>query len=448
MLTSPTPSSSPSRITSSPSLSSEPFTVPTFEPQPSPDAEYHVPTPNESPLHAVHSHGNDEVDADVVHDTTEERQPEDSTAGITVSTTPINICTDRETRSTAGRVVYGRRSKEERKDKGKAIMTEPEPEKKSKKLLEQERLGLEEAIRLQEQADEEERAQVARDEEIARQLLALDEERATSEPKTTKDIDWNDSSVQKYWDLKNKPKSEAQATKNMIVYLKNQSNYKMKDFEGMSYDEIRPIFEKVWDFNHNFVPMDLEIEKEKKKPAEFQEIEEEQIEKDTSKKTTGKEEISFLEDEQEIRVPREDVAVNVDSLSYKVSNCGLEDLHFTSVVGVIQAGQRAGRSHSADCKNWNCQHKHTERISSKSRNEIKEARHLEEIHVTWAHLEKKQKRLRLYTKYLEEPRITERKDGVTSIKRRCRDLQSDDVKDFMVASEHSSLKEDLESSTW
>ncbi|GJT91655.1 putative ribonuclease H-like domain-containing protein [Tanacetum coccineum] len=43
---SPTPSSSPSRITSSPSLSSEPFTAPTFEPQPSPDAEYHVPTPN------------------------------------------------------------------------------------------------------------------------------------------------------------------------------------------------------------------------------------------------------------------------------------------------------------------------------------------------------------------------------------------------------------------
>ncbi|GJS13154.1 hypothetical protein Tco_0407626 [Tanacetum coccineum] len=57
---SPTPSSSPSRITSSPSLSSEPSTKPTFEPQTSPDAEYHVPTPNESPLHAVHSHGSDE----------------------------------------------------------------------------------------------------------------------------------------------------------------------------------------------------------------------------------------------------------------------------------------------------------------------------------------------------------------------------------------------------
>ncbi|GJY41747.1 hypothetical protein Tco_0429017 [Tanacetum coccineum] len=275
MLTSPTPSSSPSRITSSPSLSSEPSTEPTFEPQPSPDAEYHVPSPNESPLHAVHSHGSDEgslklielmnlvtklserigvleddlkrtkqtysaaftklilrikkldvlnqdweskervarvvlsedeeddsskqgridedpntyfhqddeVDDDVVHDTAEERQPEDSTAGIEISTAPINDNTASESLSTAG--------KETRKYKGKAIMTEPEPEKKSKKLLEQERLGLEEVIRLQEQVDEEERAQIARDEEIARQLLALDEKRATSEPKTTKDIDWN-----------------------------------------------------------------------------------------------------------------------------------------------------------------------------------------------------------------------------------------------------------------
>ncbi|GJY46156.1 hypothetical protein Tco_0435219 [Tanacetum coccineum] len=117
------------------------------------------------------------------------KQPEDSTVGITVSTAPINVSTARETHSIAGRVVYGRRSKKARKDKDKAIMTEPEHEKKSKKLLEQERLGLEEAIRLQEQVDKEERAQIARDEEIARQLLALDEERVTTETKTIKDID-------------------------------------------------------------------------------------------------------------------------------------------------------------------------------------------------------------------------------------------------------------------
>ncbi|GKB08672.1 hypothetical protein Tco_0836984, partial [Tanacetum coccineum] len=70
-------------------------------------------------------------DDEVVHDqdTAEEGQLEDSTTGITVSTAPINISTARETHSTAGRVIYGRSCKEARKDKGKAIMTEPEPKK-------------------------------------------------------------------------------------------------------------------------------------------------------------------------------------------------------------------------------------------------------------------------------------------------------------------------------
>ncbi|GJQ94522.1 hypothetical protein Tco_0005661 [Tanacetum coccineum] len=60
----------------------------------------------------------------------------------------INDNTASESLSTAG--------KETRKYKGKAIMTEPEPEKKSKKLLEQERLGLEEAIRFIRNKKEEE----------------------------------------------------------------------------------------------------------------------------------------------------------------------------------------------------------------------------------------------------------------------------------------------------
>ncbi|GJR77265.1 hypothetical protein Tco_0089630 [Tanacetum coccineum] len=53
-----------------------------------------------------------------------------------------------------------------------------------------------------------------------------------------------------------KPKTIAQARRNMIKYLKNQGNYKINDFKGMSYNDIRPIFEKVWDFNQNIVPMD------------------------------------------------------------------------------------------------------------------------------------------------------------------------------------------------
>ncbi|GJU37214.1 hypothetical protein Tco_1185568 [Tanacetum coccineum] len=244
--------------------------------QPSPRAEQHIPTPHDSPLHAVHSHGSDEgslklneltnlvtklsdrvavleddlrktkktyaltklilrvkklearvkigksrkrakvvlseddedveddsskqgrklSDAEVQEKTSTETEPiiqevtpteviqdqgssekgsdKVSTVGATkgtasevpvVSTAEVNISTDE------GTVTYRRRSKKKRtrKDKGKAIMTEPKPKKKSKKELEQESLSFAEAIRLQEQMDEEQRAHIARDEEIARQ---------------------------------------------------------------------------------------------------------------------------------------------------------------------------------------------------------------------------------------------------------------------------------------
>ncbi|GJW62384.1 putative ribonuclease H-like domain-containing protein, partial [Tanacetum coccineum] len=53
---------------------------------------------------------------------------------------------EKEVSTAAENLVYIRRSAEKKKDKGKGIMTEPEPEKKTKKQLEQERLGHEEAL--------------------------------------------------------------------------------------------------------------------------------------------------------------------------------------------------------------------------------------------------------------------------------------------------------------
>nr|GEW87420.1 hypothetical protein [Tanacetum cinerariifolium] len=41
-----------------------------------------------------------------------------------------------------------------------------------------------------------------------------------------------------------KPQTEAPARKNMMVYMKNMAGFKMDFFKGMSYDNIRPIFEK------------------------------------------------------------------------------------------------------------------------------------------------------------------------------------------------------------
>ncbi|GJS91395.1 hypothetical protein Tco_0774031 [Tanacetum coccineum] len=111
-------------------------------------------------------------------DTTNEEVPIVSTAVVDISTV-------------GGIVTYVRRSveKRSRQDKGKAKMFEEEPKKKSKKELEQERLSYAKAIRLEEEINEEQRAQIARDEEIARQWDEEERKRAMDEAKTTKKID-------------------------------------------------------------------------------------------------------------------------------------------------------------------------------------------------------------------------------------------------------------------
>ncbi|GJU01245.1 hypothetical protein Tco_1111583 [Tanacetum coccineum] len=123
--------------------------------------------------------------------------------------------------STAGgTATYSRRSAEKRKDKGK-VMIEEEPKKKSKRSLSK-KDDYAEALRLEEQMNEEQRAQIARDAEIARQWEEEEKKKAMDEAKTAKVIDWNDPSVIRYHSLKMKPKSIAQARRNMIKYLKNQ----------------------------------------------------------------------------------------------------------------------------------------------------------------------------------------------------------------------------------
>nr|GEV15979.1 hypothetical protein [Tanacetum cinerariifolium] len=62
-----------------------------------------------------------------------------------------------------------------------------------------------------------------------------------------------DNAVLRYQALKRKPQTEAQARKNMIVYLKNMAGFKMNYFKGMSYDAIRLIFKKYFNLNVAFL---------------------------------------------------------------------------------------------------------------------------------------------------------------------------------------------------
>nr|GEU74687.1 retrovirus-related Pol polyprotein from transposon TNT 1-94 [Tanacetum cinerariifolium] len=54
-------------------------------------------------------------------------------------------------------------------------------------------------------------------------------------------------------EIMRKPQIEAQARKNMMIYLRNMAGFKMDYFKGMSYDDIRPIFEKYFNSNVAFL---------------------------------------------------------------------------------------------------------------------------------------------------------------------------------------------------
>nr|GFB13995.1 hypothetical protein [Tanacetum cinerariifolium] len=119
-------------------------------------------------------------------------------------------------------LVYIRRSAKKRKDKGKAIMKKDKSvKKKSKNQLEQERIGHEEAIRLQEQIFKEERQRIARDAEIAKQLqkaIAAD---------SAHDNDCNDPIVLRYHALQNRSFSVAEQFAKEVSEKKDDSSSKL-----------------------------------------------------------------------------------------------------------------------------------------------------------------------------------------------------------------------------
>nr|GEZ19984.1 hypothetical protein [Tanacetum cinerariifolium] len=69
----------------------------------------------------------------------------------------------------------------------------------------------------------------------------------------SKKKDKEDPFVQRYQVMKKRPQTEAQARKNMITYLKNVAGFRLDYFKGMSYDDIRLIFEAKFNSNIAFL---------------------------------------------------------------------------------------------------------------------------------------------------------------------------------------------------
>nr|GEV92758.1 putative ribonuclease H-like domain-containing protein [Tanacetum cinerariifolium] len=66
-------------------------------------------------------------------------------------------------------------------------------------------------------------------------------------------IEHDEAYGREYQALKRKPQTKAQARKNMMIYLRNMAGFKMDYFKGMSYDDIRLIFEKKFKSNMAFL---------------------------------------------------------------------------------------------------------------------------------------------------------------------------------------------------
>nr|GEU49525.1 hypothetical protein [Tanacetum cinerariifolium] len=192
------------------------------------------------------------------------------------------------------------------KDKGKGIMIEESKPLKKKK-------------------------QVDMDEEYARKLHA----------EINKDIDWDvaidhvkqkakeDPTVQRYQVMKRKPQIEAQARKNMIMYLKNVAGFRLDYFKGMSYDDIRLIFEVKFNSNVEFLLKTKEQMKEEERRA-LQSINETPAQK-AAKRRKLNEEVEDLKRHLEI-VPDEDddVYTKATPLARKVPDVDYEIIHLNN----------------------------------------------------------------------------------------------------------------------
>nr|GEY49818.1 hypothetical protein [Tanacetum cinerariifolium] len=62
-----------------------------------------------------------------------------------------------------------------------------------------------------------------------------------------------DPAIKRYQAMKRKSQTEAQARKNMMMYLMNVVGLKFDYFKGMSYDDIRPIFKAKFNLNVDFL---------------------------------------------------------------------------------------------------------------------------------------------------------------------------------------------------
>ncbi|GKC60099.1 hypothetical protein Tco_1087697 [Tanacetum coccineum] len=226
------------------------------------------------------------------------------------------------------------------KDKGKAIMTESEPEQTKTKLQQRQEIACYKAVvRLQEQLDEEERQRIARvreeassfnieewediqatieaDEEPAQRIQAEEREKY-SEAEKARLLAELINQGKKYFaqqraeERRNKPLTQAQQRTYMSNYIKHMGSHTLQQLKRLSFDKLKALFETIMRRVQTFHPIESEGDKavpelttgSSKRDAEV-ELDHEGSKKQKTNEASGS--VQEQLEEEETDLPQEDL---------------------------------------------------------------------------------------------------------------------------------------------
>nr|GEV09056.1 xylulose kinase-1 [Tanacetum cinerariifolium] len=115
------------------------------------------------------------------------------------------------------------------------------------------------------------------------------------------------NNIRKYQNLKKKPVSVAQASNNMIIYLKNIAGYKIEHFREMTYEKVRPIFEREYKKVQTLYKPDKDVEEPNKKKLADETLLQESFKKLRAAKVSGSESTQEIQSNDLKEMAEEDV---------------------------------------------------------------------------------------------------------------------------------------------
>nr|GEV21726.1 hypothetical protein [Tanacetum cinerariifolium] len=158
-----------------------------------------------------------------------------------------------------------------------------------------------------------------------KQHVEMDEEYARKlHEELNQDIDWSvaidhvkqkakeDPYVKRYQVINKRPQTEAQARRNMIMYLKNVAGFRLDYFKGISFGNIRLIFEAKFNSNMKFL-LKTKIQMEEEENRAIESINETPAQKAAKRRKLNKE-VEDLKQHLEI-MPNEDNDVYIEATS-------------------------------------------------------------------------------------------------------------------------------------